>query len=502
MPNTEEMDLDKERQQRIAKNQAMLAELGVNNAVLAAKRAAAEEKAPKAKPAAARKPRAPAKPKVVLPPRRSGRLAGEEAPATVELDDDGKPIERVERKDEEEEEDSGDGELVEVIDNTDLRVRAGRGPVTATEEELAALLKQSRGPTSNRRGQKASKTQHKRAITCHFCRQKKLCGEEECPRCKGNDSKADCIGKSQCSRCHSFKGVFCRACLDCRYGLQLEEVRADPNWLCAHCYEQEHGPWEKHGWYCNTSFCMEDRGMKPTGQAIYEARRAGYKSVAHWLQALTLAMTPAEVAAIKTAGKWGAQTEDEEKEEEDQQQEQQEEVGKAEAGTAGGNAAASAEQVAEGGPRGTTRKAAAEAPTQTALVAVPELTSGGAEEEQEEAQQTRLEPSSSGGNGAGEEGGVEAGVELEAEVEGAAAGAGLGEPEQHAEEATAGLDVPLLKRRRVGRKAAAEEMKAQEAVKAQEAAAAAVAAAAALGDKTDEPLASRRRTGRVTRARA
>ena len=36
-----------------------------------------------------------------------------------------------------------------------------------------------------------------------------------------------------------------------RYGLELEEVRADPNWICAHCYEEEHGPWEKHGWFCN-----------------------------------------------------------------------------------------------------------------------------------------------------------------------------------------------------------------------------------------------------------
>lgn len=60
----------------------------MKQAMVAAKRAAAEEKSaavgPKAaKPAATRKPRAPAKPKVVLPARRSGRLAGADAPTMV-----------------------------------------------------------------------------------------------------------------------------------------------------------------------------------------------------------------------------------------------------------------------------------------------------------------------------------------------------------------------------------------------------------------------------------
>ncbi|KAG2453092.1 hypothetical protein HYH02_002424 [Chlamydomonas schloesseri] len=514
MPNTEEMDLDKERQERIAKNQAMLASLGVTDAVASA-RAAAAKANPASPPKQPRKPRAPAS-AAVLPQRRSGRIAGVAAPEMVELDDNGMPVRGAAAA--ADEEGSGEGAeaegLMDLVGNNDLRLRAGRA-ANLSEQQLAEVNRlrtssKSRGTVYAHLG-----------VTCHFCRQKKLCGEEECPRCAFLDEEAECIGKSQCSRCHSFNGVFCRACLDCRYGLQLEEVRADPNWLCAHCYEQEHGPWEKHGWYCNTSFCMENRGMKPTGIAIHEAKQLGYRSVGHWLQAMTLAMTPAEVAAIKARGEaWAkgkrrkggraggakrtaaakgragkaaaaapepaadtpseAHEDDEGKEAEDADEAGQEEQGPTEAAEGKGQE-----------EHGTKRKAMAMQPPEEA--GSPEQDEG---------------PSCSDGdgddNGAGEEGGVAAGVELEAEVEGAAAGAGvgLGAPEQHAEEAAAGLDVPLLKRRRVGRKAAAEEVEAQEAVKAQEAAAAAVAAAATLGDTADEPLASRRRTGRITRARA
>ena len=35
-------------------------------------------------------------------------------------------------------------------------------------------------------------------ITCHFCRQKKLCGEADCPRCSARDPDLACIGKHLC----------------------------------------------------------------------------------------------------------------------------------------------------------------------------------------------------------------------------------------------------------------------------------------------------------------
>lgn len=38
-------------------------------------------------------------------------------------------------------------------------------------------------------------------------------------------------------------GRFCRACLVIRYGISLEEVKAQQEsgeWLCPHCYEDDH----------------------------------------------------------------------------------------------------------------------------------------------------------------------------------------------------------------------------------------------------------------------
>ena len=65
-------------------------------------------------------------------------------------------------------------------------------------------------------------------ITCHFCRQKKLCGEADCRRCAFRDSSQDCIGKTNCSRCQSATGRFCRACLSIRY----VRVRVVVIWWC------------------------------------------------------------------------------------------------------------------------------------------------------------------------------------------------------------------------------------------------------------------------------
>lgn len=115
-------------------------------------------------------------------------------------------------------------------------------------------------------------------ICCHFCRQKKLCGEEGCKRCGNLDIDEPCIGKTDCSVCHSSNGVLCRACLKVRYGEEMDEVRANKNWMCPHCIEEK-GINPK--WICNSSFCLKKRRMAPTGIAIFRAREMGYKSVAH-----------------------------------------------------------------------------------------------------------------------------------------------------------------------------------------------------------------------------
>ncbi|KAG2535789.1 cell division cycle-associated protein 7-like [Panicum virgatum] len=117
-------------------------------------------------------------------------------------------------------------------------------------------------------------------ICCHFCRQKKLCGEEDCKRCGKGDLKQPCLGKTDCSSCHSSNGILCRACLKVRYGEEMEEVRKNKDWMCPHCIEEKG---IKKFWICNSSFCLKKRKIPPTGIAIYNAREQGYESVAHLL---------------------------------------------------------------------------------------------------------------------------------------------------------------------------------------------------------------------------
>ncbi|KAK4280667.1 hypothetical protein QN277_012262 [Acacia crassicarpa] len=117
-------------------------------------------------------------------------------------------------------------------------------------------------------------------ICCHFCRQKKLCGEEDCKRCGNFDVNEPCLGKTDCSVCHSSTGVFCRACLKVRYGEEMEEVRENKQWMCPHCIEAKGiNPY----WICNSSICLTKRNIAPTGIAIFRARQMGYESVAHFL---------------------------------------------------------------------------------------------------------------------------------------------------------------------------------------------------------------------------
>ncbi|KAM3246311.1 hypothetical protein P3S67_032015 [Capsicum chacoense] len=117
-------------------------------------------------------------------------------------------------------------------------------------------------------------------ICCHFCRQKKLCGEEDCKRCGDSDMDHPCLGKTDCSICHSSKGVLCRGCLKVRYGEEMEDVRENKEWICPHCTEEKGiNPY----WICSSSLCLKKRKMAPTGIAIFRAREMGYKSVAHLL---------------------------------------------------------------------------------------------------------------------------------------------------------------------------------------------------------------------------
>mmetsp|Transcript_16304 Transcript_16304/g.35256 ORF Transcript_16304/g.35256 Transcript_16304/m.35256 type:complete len:434 (-) Transcript_16304:782-2083(-) len=258
-------DYEAERLKRIEENRRKLADMGLlrQKSILESFRAVKPNSC-MFKPAFPKPERkyVKSRPAVV---RRSKRLQGSEADY-VEIDEHDNAIEY-------------DDPLVDLMD----RKGYSRGelivPEAPTQEELQII--QQRRCASQGRG---SVYDSAVGITCHFCRQKKLCGEPDCTRCQNRDASADCIGKTDCSRCHSAFGRFCRACLLIRYGLELEEVRAQleaGTWLCPHCYEEEH---PDHGWICNSSICMKRRGLKPTGIAIYEAQERGFKSVAHLLQ--------------------------------------------------------------------------------------------------------------------------------------------------------------------------------------------------------------------------
>lgn len=43
------------------------------------------------------------------------------------------------------------------------------------------------------------------------------------------------------------------------------------------------GP-QDEGWICNSSFCMQKRGLPCTGIAIHEAKKLGFASVGHQIQ--------------------------------------------------------------------------------------------------------------------------------------------------------------------------------------------------------------------------
>ncbi|MFS7911289.1 putative Zinc-finger domain of monoamine-oxidase A repressor R1 [Helianthus anomalus] len=93
-------------------------------------------------------------------------------------------------------------------------------------------------------------------ICCHFCRQKKLCGEEDCKRC--NDLDVD----QPCLVCHSTNGVLCRASLKVRNG----RSERNKQWKCPHCIEEEG---TRPYWICNSNLCLKKRKMVPTGIAIF-----------------------------------------------------------------------------------------------------------------------------------------------------------------------------------------------------------------------------------------
>ncbi|KAG9444456.1 hypothetical protein H6P81_015796 [Aristolochia fimbriata] len=253
---TTEVDYEARRRARISENQARLASLGIDKSLEDLKSMSSAAKATKIPPRKYQK--------VVYDfssLRRSGRLKGK----SPQIEDKTGGSERTQTRSRRER------------DRTEQRP-ANAPVLTVRNPQLrlsSAVL--ARRCHSKERG---SVYDVVLGICCHFCRQKKLCGEEDCKRCGEGDFEQPCIGKTDCSICHSSNGVLCRACLKVRYGEDMDEVRKDKGWMCPHCIEEKG---TKPYWICNSSLCLKKRKIQPTGIAIYEARKNGFKSVAHRL---------------------------------------------------------------------------------------------------------------------------------------------------------------------------------------------------------------------------
>ncbi|KAE8723588.1 Zinc-finger domain of monoamine-oxidase A repressor R1 isoform 3 [Hibiscus syriacus] len=110
-------------------------------------------------------------------------------------------------------------------------------------------------------------------ICCHFCRQKTLCAEEDCKRCGNLDANQSCIGKTDCSVCHSSYGVLCRACLKVRDSSSSSSLCVIEDFICS---SQIH--------FCNfPQFIVLEESKDGSNRDSNLQRELGYKSVAHLL---------------------------------------------------------------------------------------------------------------------------------------------------------------------------------------------------------------------------
>ncbi|XVE58895.1 hypothetical protein DITRI_Ditri04bG0205500 [Diplodiscus trichospermus] len=174
--------------------------------------------------------------------RRSNRLRGK--------------VSNYEEREEGSNSSSGEGEEKRPANAPSVKIYGARHQLSPQDSARRCSRKEGRGSIYN----------PVFGICCHFCRQKTLCAEEDCKRCCNLDVNQPCIGKTDCSVCHSTNGVLCRACLRIRYGEELEEVRENKEWMCPHCIEEKGiNPY----WICNSSLCLKNRKMAPTGIAIY-----------------------------------------------------------------------------------------------------------------------------------------------------------------------------------------------------------------------------------------
>ncbi|MFQ6632718.1 hypothetical protein Gotur_012015 [Gossypium turneri] len=199
-------DYESLRNARIVENQARLASLGVHKTISDLRSIVSSAK-PKVR-------KWQKKEYVITPVRRSTRFKG--TPLSSSLASNslrrsnrlrGKAIDFEER---EEGSDSYSSEGKEK--------RPANAPLVMIDDASLQLSPEDSSRRCNRKEGRGSVYNSICGICCHFCRQKTLCAEKDCKRCGNLDVNQPCIGKTDCSVCHSSNGVLCRACLKIRYG--------------------------------------------------------------------------------------------------------------------------------------------------------------------------------------------------------------------------------------------------------------------------------------------
>ena len=115
--------------------------------------------------------------------------------------------------------------------------------------------------------------------TCHFCRQRTIDIKTVCSRCEGVNNFYGGPGR----------GYWCGSCLWARIGENIDEVKQQTDWICPGCRDLCN---------CSSPNCIRiKRGWFPTQTLWHEAKRQGFKSVAHYL-VLTHVSAAASAAPI------------------------------------------------------------------------------------------------------------------------------------------------------------------------------------------------------------
>ncbi|KAL6773746.1 CGL62 [Auxenochlorella protothecoides x Auxenochlorella symbiontica] len=276
---------ERERQARIAANQARLKELGV---VEACNSLAPRVPQPQQCQAPQRKRRDDA-PQEERSVRRSGRVAGK--PAEFYDEDNLYRSLGIDRLDAF----SRRGTRCTAPDPERLAaLRAGRGGAVGGAPDHPADGARPAAPrVDSGRGvrvQGGRVYDSRYGVTCHWCRQKTLEEHVQCtaPGCGGG---------------RRLPVSFCTMCLLNRHGESMAQALASEAWVCPPC---RGGCGPGCAACCNCGPCRRAAGLAPTHQLVGAARAAGFGDVHDYLVHRATGETAQAISARKRAHAWGA----------------------------------------------------------------------------------------------------------------------------------------------------------------------------------------------------